>query len=777
MIGHRRLGEILVERGLLETALSEALAQQKLQPGLRLGVALVQLGVVSEDDVAEALAAQKGIPYVDPTRVQVDPSLVWKVSRHLAERRQIIPIGPSGDGKIVVAMADPEDREAIRELEFALNASVQPAVAAPGKLRRAIFRHYSMEPVAERMLSGVDPELRRLTRAPNYLDLDPGAIQSHLQGRGRQVYIDLVNFLLINAIERGASDVHLEPQAEEMRVRFRIDGMLREAVRIPSWAQDSIISRLKVLGKMDVAQRRRPQDGKVSASFGDRRVELRIATMPSQFGESVVVRILDPRMVRQDLAELGWRREALQTYYRILGNPRGLVLVCGPTGSGKSTTLYATIHRLNREQTSIVTIEDPVEYSLAGITQVQVDEAAGVSFASSIRALMRQDPNVLVIGEIRDAQTAAAATDAATTGHLVLSTLHTSSVVGAITRLRDLGVPNYMLGAAISGLVAQRLVRRVCPECSVPAEPTPEDWLRLGLKAVELGPKARRVGPGCPYCQYMGYAGRIGIFEILPFSQKISALVQEGAGEAALWDWVQHESLVTLFEDALRRVQQGHTTMEEIGRLVPVADYPRPVIEAALRRSQAERSAAAELESAGDLGPAPVPVDVIDLEPLHTEDLPAEPDSIPEPAEQAAAEPAEEVVARPAAKTGRPTVLVVDDAEEIVQLVTMTLEDDYDIRVARDGIEAMNAVAEAHPDLIVLDVMMPRMSGYEVCQSLKEFEDTADIPVLFLSARGETAHIKKGFYAGADDYLPKPFDPEEMMLRVRALLRRSGWKL
>jgi len=780
MSGHRLLGEILIERGLLESAISDALKVQQMEPETRLGVALVRMGLVTEDDVAEALSSQHGIPYVDPLSMQVSPSLVWKVSRRIAEQRQLLPIQRNPDGKILVAMADPLDGDAIRELEFSLNASVQAAAAAPSRLRKAIYRHYSMEPITERMLGGVAPELRRLTRAPNYLELDPRAVQLHLQGRDRdrQVYVDLVNFLLINAIERGASDMHLEPQLTELRVRFRIDGMLREAVRLPGWAQDPIISRMKVLAKMDVAQRRRPQDGKVSATFGDRRVELRVATMPSQHGETMVVRLLDPRMIQQDLAGLGWRREALQTYYQLLGTPRGLVIVCGPTGSGKSTTLYATIHRLNSEQTSIVTIEDPVEYALPGITQVQVDPHQGVTFAGSVKAMLRQDPNVLVIGEIRDDQTATASVDAATTGHLVLSTLHTSNVVAAVTRLRDLSVPDYMLGAAVSGLVAQRLMRRVCPDCSAPAEPTPEDWSRLGLKAIPLGDRARRVGAGCPRCQYMGYQGRIGVFEILTFDQHLSGLIQEGVSEAKIWEWVQHEQFVTLFEDAMRRVIDGETTLEELGRVVPVADYPNMVVDEALRRL-----------SGGAAPPAPLTPVVIpavafverslvtrtealaEAEAI-TEETPAEPTWIPEDAlDDAPAHLA------PPPKLGRPEVLVVDDAEEILQLVRMTLEDDYDIRLARDGVEAMDAVASSHPDLIILDVMMPRMSGYEVCQALKEYEDTSDIPVLFLSARGETSHIKKGFYAGADDYLPKPFDPEEMMLRVRALLRRTGWRL
>jgi len=681
----------------------------------------------------------------------------------VAERRDVLPYKRARDGTVTVAMSDPRDSDALRDLEFLLKARVVPTVATPHQLRLAIERHYGLESVAGRMLKNVDPALRRMTVAPTSLELDARAIQEHLRAGRKHLYVELVNLLLINAIERRASDIHVEPQHDGIRVRFRIDGMLREVLRLPSWTQGSLAGRLKILGQMNVAERRKPQDGKAGVTFGARKLDLRIAVMPSQYGENVVVRLLDPEMLHLDFAELGWSPELLSTWYRMLTAPRGTLLVVGPTGSGKSTTLYASIQRLNTEGISIVTIEDPVEYTLPGLTQVQVNEKAGISFASSIRALLRQDPNVVVIGEVRDSETAHAAVQAATTGHMVLSTLHTENAVAAVTRLVDLDVPRYLLGTALTGVVSQRLVRRVCPACAVEEARSPEAWERLGLPAMDLGERARRVGPGCPECQYIGYAGRIGVYELLPFGSELSKRIQQGCSEAEIWQLALEAGVKTLFQDAIEKVMAGVTTLEEVARAVPVSDYPAPVLRAALARLSLQ-------EQEQEREPVPEPPELSEeaLVELDEEDL-SELELVEE--DQAPPEPTAEPLPR-----GRPTVLVVDDAAEIVQLVAMALEDDYRIETASDGVEAMEAVARSAPDLLVLDVMMPRMSGYEVCEALKEKSETRAIPVLMLSARGEKPHVKKGFYAGADDYLPKPFDPEELLLRTRALLRRAGWR-
>jgi type IV pilus assembly protein PilB len=769
MIGTRRIGEILLENGLLEAKLREALQVQQLMPGTRLGVALVRIGAVTEDDVAEALAQQLGLQMVDLSQARVDPRVVWLLDRGTADRLGALPYQRATDGAVLVACADPRDLDGQRELEGRLKSRLRLTVATPAQLRLAIERHYGLESVTERMLRGVDPALRRMVISPTCLELDARAIQEHLRAGKSQLYVELVNLLLINAIERRASDIHIEPQHDGIRVRLRIDGVLREVLRLPEWTQASLVSRIKVLAQMNVAERRRPQDGKAAVRLGSQNLDLRIATLPSQYGENMVIRLLDPTILTQDFGDLGWSPDLLRTWYRLLTAPRGTLLVVGPTGSGKSTTLYASIQRLNNEGTSIVTIEDPIEYTLPGITQVQVNEKAGVTFAKSVRALLRQDPNVVVIGEIRDEETAQAALQAATTGHLVLTTLHTDNAVAAVTRLLDLDVPRYLLGSALSGVVSQRLVRKVCPECGIRAPTSPEDWTRLGLPPADLGPRALRVGPGCPRCQYLGYDGRIGIFEMLAFDSRISQLIQADCSETELWNAAVEEGLKTLLQDAIEKVMAGVTTLEEVARVVSVNDYPPAALQSALANLGLEPARPFAAPQPG----RPAAEDLDGLEEISESALEELASSALEPIVDVPAPAAAPGPPRPA--RDRPLVLVVDDAQEILQLVSMALEDDYTIHTASDGLEGLASVDRLRPDLVVLDVMMPRLSGYEVCGALKEKPETRDIPVLMLSARGEKAHVKKGFYAGADDYLPKPFDPEELLLRTRALLRRSGW--
>lgn len=684
----------------------------------------------NEQQLAEALAGETGLVCVDPDDEWVDPELIRRLPRSFAERHKVLPLHRNRAGEVVVAMADPRDPELLRELESSFGLRIRPAVAPPSVIAQAIYRHYDLAPMARELLRGARPATE--ARVSVSLELDPSVVASRLRGGGTQPYVELYNYLLVNAIERRASDIHVEPEAERLRIRLRIDGLLREALELPTWAAPPLASRIKGLAAMDIADTRRPQDGKTSVKLGTRPIDLRVATMPGKYGEKLVVRLLDPAMTRTDLGRLGWATESLSAFYRMVSRPQGLVLVVGPTGSGKSTTLYATIQRLNSENTAIVTIEDPIEYEVAGVTQVQVNPKADVTFATAIRAALRQDPNVMVIGEVRDEETAKACVNAANTGHLVLSTLHTVNALGAIQRMIDLDVPPFMLGATLSGVVAQRLLRRVCPHCSIVESPSAEDWRRLGLPALSLGDKVRRVGPGCPSCQYAGYRGRVGVFELVTVTDAMRALLLDGFESQELFDRARADGMVTLFEDALEKVRQGVTTLEELARAVPIET----------RALSAERFATVEPD---------------------TEDAPAVPTAQAPAAESPISEPG------PA-----PEILIVDDAEEILSMVEMALSDDYRVRKARDGVQALAEIRVAKPDLVVLDVMMPRLSGYEVCAQLKADPNTESLPVLMLSARGETAHIKQGLRAGADDYLPKPFDPEELLLRIRALLRRAG---
>ncbi len=753
-MNERRLGEILREQGAISgEVLEQALrAQREAHRHERLGVLLVRMRACDDEAIARAVAEQASLPYVDPVNEHIEAALIWRVPKELAEQHLVLPmqraLGADGQlvkgGPVRVAMADPRNMVAQGELQFILGAPLLLSVAAPSRILLAVNRHYDLEPVARRILDQVPEALRHPPPPRAARELSRGGPFRLTAGEDEgQAYVQLLDFILAQAIERGASDVHLSPTADGLRVRYRLDGMLRDVLQIPGWAIGPLTGRLKVVAGLSVYENRRPQDGGLAVSLGDRHVDLRVSTVPGQFGETAVVRLLDPRMLQIDLGSLGWDRQALAQWYRLVSQTQGLVLVVGPTGSGKSTTLYATINRLRSESTHIVTLEDPVEYRVTGISQTQVNAQIGMSFAAGIRSLLRQDPAVMVVGEIRDRESADAAVEAANTGHLVLSTVHTGHAIDAVTRLVDLGVAPFLVASALLGVVAQRLVRRLCPECSIESAPSAEDWARLGIAPQDLGGRVRRVGDGCPACEYVGYRGRIGVFEVMRLNEELREAIHERRPDRELWAVARKAGMRTLLEDALDKVAQGLTSLEEVARAVPTDRWERSA-SLLLRRS-------------------------VELVEEQTEVLSA--DRLPE-AVEAEVPPVDEV---PGPVPGAPAeVLVVDDHEEILQLVSIALEDSFGVRLARDGEEALAEVGRKAPDAIVLDVMMPRLSGYEVCARLKAEPATARIPILMLSARGDAAHVKQGLQAGADDYLPKPFDPEELELRVRALLRRSG---
>ncbi|MCK6528788.1 type II/IV secretion system protein [Myxococcota bacterium] len=762
-------GEILKGEGLIDdSALARALERQASErPRRRLGELLVLERAVRDDAIALGLSRQYGFPLVDPVTAPVDPEVLSHIDADQARRLGALPLYSVADQVVRVAAADPLDLGMRRDLEFALGRALEVAVAPASRIEEAIQKHFNLERQLAAILSEVRPQGVADRPGPGLrtLDVDSATVDGALREGAARPFTDLLNFLLADAHFQRASDIHVEPHEHAVRVRYRVDGVLREVVRLPRWVDAGLVSRTKVVAGLDIAERRRAQDGRVRVLVGGREIDLRISVMPSQFGETVVIRLLDPTIVEADLGALGLQPYVYQTYYRLVSRPQGLVLITGPTGSGKSTTLYATINRLRSEQTSIVTIEDPIEYTISGITQVGVDEKRGMTFAQCIRAMLRQDPNVLIIGEIRDRDTAQAACQAALTGHLVFATLHTNDTVASVTRLLDLDVPPYLLGATLTGIVAQRLVRRLCRACRLPAAPGDLDWGRLGLAPMDLGGQPHRVGPGCHECRYTGFQGRTGIYEILPFGDAMRDLVHQKADERRMREHALSAGMRTLLDDGLTKVREGITSIEEVARVAP---SPAPVTLPAGTGVEARASATGAFRALPRPEPSPAPAGAATpAEPvetrLDTSELPVlsmadisplgEPRQVPDDAE---------------------TLLVVDDAEEILELVRFTLESaGFRVLTARDGPEALEVVKRHPVSLVVLDVMMPGMSGFEVCRALKQDVKTAFLPVLMLSARGDQAHIKSGFRAGADDYLPKPFDPEELELRVRALLRRT----
>ena len=746
------LGKVLVDAGFIRAEQLDKALEIQRNKGERLGQILMDIGALNEDTLAVGLAQQVGFDLIDPVKSRVEPDLLSVVSREKALEWGLLPLYHTGPQVVRVAMTNPFDLDARRDLEFLLGAAIEPVVCNAKKLQEAIATHYGLERELTQMLESVKPTDK--VEVSSVMDIDLQTIEERLRKGGARPYIDLLNFLLANAHKSRASDIHLDPQDDCLKVRYRIDGVLRSAMKLPKWVEPGLISRVKVVGRMDLSIHHRPLEGKIRATIAGREKDLRIATMPSQFGERCVMRILDPSILEFALSDLGLAAGQLQTYYQLISQPQGIVLVTGPTGSGKSTTLYATLNRVRSEQTSIVSIEDPVEYTMPAITQVQVDERRGMTYAAATRSLLRQDPNVLVIGEIRDKDTASAAFQAALTGHLVFSTLHTSDSIATITRLRDLGVPLYLIGSTLLGIVAQRLVRRLCPYCRKPGEPSTEAWEPLSTKPMPM-PDAFVTGDGCRECLYTGYLGRIGVFEMLRVDDSLRRLIITGADETSLRRAADDAGLRSLVDHGVEKVAAGVTTLPELARHIrsPLGAIHRPVV----AQLPLDKTTPAVMPS-----PEPEPVP-------HDEPMAAP----PQPAEDASEE-----TTTPSPDPGHETILVVDDSEEILDLVRYGLEGaGFRVLVAHDGEEALKTI-EQHlvndpVHLVVLDVMMPGLTGFEVCEQLKQDIATAFLPVLILSARGDQAHVKDGFRAGADDYLPKPFDPEELELRIRALLRRA----
>lgn len=550
-MAYRRLGDVLVEMGLLDGGLlSRALKLQEAS-GERLGAALVRQGALTQQQLLEALHIQLGVPLADLSKGPPEPGLSRILPRNIARRHQVAPVRLEG-GSLYLAMKDPLDFMAVEEVKAATRLRVVPMLADPGGVDRAIQELYGREGVAKAIEEMGEGRAPRAQAGPQELG-------------GREAdgapTIRLVDSLLERAIIERASDVHLEPREGEMAVRIRVDGVLHPILAVPASLQPSVVSRLKVMGGMDTTERRIPQDGRASLRFQGQEVDLRISTLPVVHGEKVAVRLLNQSQALLNSQGIGLFGADLEAYRRLLRRRSGAVLVAGPTGSGKTSTLYAMVQELNQEGVNLVTLEDPVEYRIRGANQVPVQERAGMTFAGGLRAILRQDPDIIAVGEIRDGETAGIAMQAALTGHLVVSTIHTNDAISTIDRLRDIGVEPYLIAGAISGIIAQRLVRRICASCREAYEPGREERGLLGIGEGEGALLYR--GKGCPHCFHTGYRGRIGVFEILAMDRGLRRGIMEGESREGLLEACRAPGYVSMRENCKRLVLEGVTTAEE----------------------------------------------------------------------------------------------------------------------------------------------------------------------------------------------------------------------
>jgi type IV pilus assembly protein PilB len=569
---HKRLGDLLIEAKLISAQdLSNAIAEQR-RSGELLGATLVRLGVVSEATLLRQLQAQLGLPLIDLLEVTADEQALALVREELARRYVALPIEIEGRSSLVVAMADPLNVAALEDLRFHSGMFIKPVLALPSAILEAIERYYHIDNSMSEVISNIISSEDELVVSAVTEDEQAQAIDDLIKESEGRPIVRLTNWLLHRAIEERASDVHIEPQDKELVVRFRVDGLLQEAQRLPKWTQSAIVSRIKVLSNLDIAEKRQPQDGRLMVEMRGRRVDMRVSTLPTTHGEKVVIRVIDQEQTLRVLDDLGLYPDDRARIENHLTRPQGILIVTGPTGSGKSTLLYAALRHIQSVTKNIVTVEDPVEYQIAGINQVQVDEKGKKSFPTALRAILRQDPDVIMIGEIRDKETAQIAFRASITGHLVLSTVHTNDAAGAVTRLVDLGLEPFMVASSLIGVVSMRLVRTLCPRCRETYDVSAASLNRLGAPDVGDGSVKLTRGRGCAHCRNTGYHGRTGIYETLEITDAMRTLISQNVSDAVIRAAALEQGMRTLGEDGLKKVLEGRTTLDEVSRVIYLAD-------------------------------------------------------------------------------------------------------------------------------------------------------------------------------------------------------------
>ncbi|HOT74788.1 MAG TPA: type IV-A pilus assembly ATPase PilB [Candidatus Wallbacteria bacterium] len=561
-----RLGDALLQDGLVnEEQLQKALEIQK-QSGKRLGAVLVEMGVVTENDIVTVLGKQLGIPYINLSNYLIDPATVRIIPENIARRHQLIPINKVGN-KLTVAMVDPLNILAIDDIQFMTGLVVKPVVATSTDINEALNNAYGSEGKMDELME----DLGDIGK-----DANEGGDLGNLEelDENDAPIIRLVNLVISNAVTEGVSDIHIEPFDKDIRIRYRLDGDLRINMEPPKRAQAAITSRVKIMSQLDIAEKRLPQDGRIKIKVNNRPVDLRVATIPTVWGEKIVMRILDQSNLKLDLTDLGFEPKSLEKFMNAIAMPNGIVLVTGPTGSGKTTTLYSALHTVNQIDVNVMTAEDPVEYNLHGINQVQCKAEIGLTFAAALRSFLRLDPDVIMVGEIRDFETCEIAVKASLTGHLVLSTLHTNDAPSTIGRLLNMGIEPFMVATSLILVQAQRLVKVICKDCKIEYKPkpdilkalgiTPELLVKLELPHLNLKNLLFYKGKGCEKCGGKGYKGRVGIYEVMAVTDNIRRMILDRASTLELKETAHNEGMLTLRESAIRKVLLGKTTVDEV---------------------------------------------------------------------------------------------------------------------------------------------------------------------------------------------------------------------
>jgi len=561
----RRLGDLLIESGLLSgDKLKEGLEVQK-RTGKRLGEILIEMKIISEEEMAFALAMQLRIPFIDLRDHTIEDAVLDSIPEEVCQKFQCIPIAMK-DNILDVTMADPLNLNMMKDLQFITGYNIQPAISTQSQIIDRLREHYhperSITDVADEFVEDVGMEFLSEEKEEQRI-LEEEKVES----LKASPFIKMVDLVIRNAIKSGASDIHIEAQENQVRVRNRIDGVLQDSIKLPKWTQPIIISRIKVLAGLNIAERRLPQDGRIKVKAKNMSVDLRVSTLPTYYGEKAVIRVLNKEVASLSLSQLGFSQKNALILENFVQRPQGLVLITGPTGSGKTSTLYACMLEIKSEEVNIITVEDPVEFELDGVNQVQINEKVGLTFPFVLRSILRQDPNVIMLGEIRDEETAQIAVQASMTGHMVLSTLHTNDAPAAITRLLDIGIPPYLIASSVVGVVAQRLVRAICPDCKEEYLPDRDSLSRLNLNPDDLPFKFYR-GAGCKNCNNVGFKGRTALEEIMVMGPKIRELIQSSATGDSLREAAMAMGMTTLGISGMKKIEMGITTIDEVLKAV-----------------------------------------------------------------------------------------------------------------------------------------------------------------------------------------------------------------
>lgn len=767
-----KLDAYLIQSGKITLEqLSEAKEHQK---GAKrpLQDVLVEMGFVTEDDIFKWMQVFTRIPVVNLANAGVDPDAAKLLNYKFTISNGVLPY-KKDNGELFVAMSNPLDVSIIDEVTRQTGMAVRTHLARASDIKGAIEKVNEVDDSIYDVLKNImvdEDEISFVNSEDAETDEYGGGLEA---GSSSNPIIRLVNLILSESVRMKSSDVHIEPTERILYVKFRVDGMLRTIMRLPMALSTRVVARLKIMSGLDIAEKRIPQDGRAFIATRGKKFDLRVSTLPMIYGEKVVIRLLDKTsniIGLDNLNLLPVERERLES---IISRPYGVFLVVGPTGSGKSTTLYSVLQKINTEDNNTITVEDPVEYNLAGINQVQVNVKAGLTFPKALRSILRQDPDVIMIGEIRDGETAEIAIKASITGHLVMSTLHTNDAPSAVTRLIDIGVDRFLIASSLLGVIAQRLVRKLCPDCKRVHKPDDKILSRI-MDILPYKPGQAFYEPvGCEKCGFSGYRGRMAVFEILMIDQDLREMILEGRNDRALLHRAVKNGMDTLYMAGLRRVYSGFTSLAELSRVIEVSEVE------VLLCPNCNTSVEYEFFNCPACGyklgfhcckcATPIKRQWHFCKQCGNE--------LPRKVTQVAEPPTDEcdkkALGEPE-KIERPLLLIVDDDKMIRKVTRTTLKDKFaTIIEAENGADGLMFARKHLPDMMLLDVMMPGMTGFEVCAQLRASLETSQIPIMLLTAISEEEGRKEGLDVGADDYLTKPFSPPRLRARVDLLIRRK----